>query len=72
LETLVVDLTPAALRRLGLAVVKVLVPGAHPLDRDPRWPHLGGRRMQEAPVMAGLRDAPLPVGLLNPLPHPLP
>jgi ribosomal protein S12 methylthiotransferase accessory factor len=72
LETLVVDLTPAALQQLGLTVVKMLVPGAYPLDRDARWPHLGGRRLRHTPVAAGLRSSPLPRAALNRLPHPLP
>ncbi|MFD2091480.1 YcaO-like family protein [Blastococcus deserti] len=72
LESVAVEITPPELRRLGLAVVKALVPGTYPLTLDGRWPHLGGARLRTAPVKAGLRDAPLPAASLNRLPHPFP
>ncbi len=72
LEAFVVDLTPPEIRSLGLWAVKALIPGAYPMNFDSRWPHLGGRRIHEAPVAAGLRDKPLPTGQLNRFPHPFP
>ena len=72
LETLIVELTPPAIRDLGLFVVKALVPGCYPLNFDSRWPHLGGRRLRSAPVTAGLLDSPRSFDALNRLPVPFP
>jgi len=58
LEVTVVDLTAPAMESLGLRTVKVLVPGAYPMNFDGRFPHFGGKRMRSAPVTAGLRDTP--------------
>ena len=44
LEVTVVDLTAPAMESLGLRTVKVLVPGAYPMNFDGRFPHFGGKR----------------------------
>ncbi len=72
LEALVVDLTPPEIGRLGLWVVKVLVPGFYPINFDSRWPHFGGRRISRMPVELGLLDAPVPFERLHRVPHPFP
>ena len=72
LEVLVVDLTAPEVRELGIWTVKVLVPGAYPMNFDSRWPHLGGARMTQAPVRAGVRERPLALDELNRVPHPFP
>lgn len=72
LEVVVVDLTAPAMQSLGLRTVKVLVPGAYPMNFDGRFPHFGGRRMTAAPVAAGLRETPLAVEQLCTIPHPFP
>jgi ribosomal protein S12 methylthiotransferase accessory factor len=72
LEVLLVDLTAPEIRQLGVSTVKVLVPGAYPMNFDSRWPHLGGARLTRAPVDAGLRDRPLDFAELNRTPHPFP
>jgi ribosomal protein S12 methylthiotransferase accessory factor len=73
LEVLAVDLTTDDISELGLQVVKVLVPGSLPLDFGVRWPHLGGRRLYEAPRRMGYRGRvarhPAEVNLF---PHPFP
>jgi ribosomal protein S12 methylthiotransferase accessory factor len=72
LEVTVVDLTAPAMQSLGLRTVKVLVPGAYPMNFDGRFPHFGGRRMRNAPVTAGLRDTPIALEDLCTIPHPFP
>jgi len=67
-----VDLTMPALSDLGLYTVKVLAPGTYPMNFDAVWPHLGGRRMQTAPVHSGLRHRPTPTDQLMRAPHPFP
>jgi ribosomal protein S12 methylthiotransferase accessory factor len=67
-----VDLTQPALRELGLFTVKVVVPGAYPMNFDSRWPHFGGERIYRAPVVAGLQAEPLSFEALNRIPHPFP
>jgi ribosomal protein S12 methylthiotransferase accessory factor len=47
LEVLVVELTTPDVAELGLAVVRVLVPGLQPLHGNHAWPHLGGARLRE-------------------------
>ena len=71
-DVLVVDLSLPGLRQHGLHTFKVLVPEAYTMNFDARWPHFGGRRMQEAPVRAGLLDKPVPFDQLNTVPHPFP
>jgi ribosomal protein S12 methylthiotransferase accessory factor len=72
LEVTVVDLTAPAMESLGLRTVKVLVPGAYPMNFDGRFPHFGGKRMSQAPVTAGLRDTPINFEDLCTIPHPFP
>jgi hypothetical protein len=72
LEVTVVDLTAPAMESLGLRTVKVLVPGAYPMNFDGRFPHFGGKRMSQAPVTAGLRDTPIDFEDLCTIPHPFP
>jgi ribosomal protein S12 methylthiotransferase accessory factor len=72
LEVTVVDLTAPAMESLGLRTVKVLVPGAYPMNFDGRFPHFGGKRMSQAPVTAALRDTPIGLEDLCTIPHPFP
>jgi ribosomal protein S12 methylthiotransferase accessory factor len=72
LEVTAVDLTAPAMESLGLRTVKVLIPGAYPMNFDGRFPHFGGKRMRNAPVTAGLRDTPIALEELCTIPHPFP
>ena len=72
LEVTMVNLTAPAMESLGLQTVKVLVPGAYPMNFDGRFPHFGGKRMSKAPVTAGLRDTPIDFEDLCTIPHPFP
>lgn len=66
-DVVVVDLTSADVADLGLRVVRVVVPGFHPLQMGHANRCLGGRRLPEALLAAGRepdRD--------NPYPHPFP
>jgi ribosomal protein S12 methylthiotransferase accessory factor len=70
LEVLVADLTTPDVAGLGFKVVKVLIPGMHPIDFG-YWRHLGGRRLYETPARLGYRAAYGPNDL-NLFPHPFP
>lgn len=69
---IVVDLTTPALSEMGLFTVKCVAPGSYGMNFDALWPQLGGARMTEAPVRAGLRTMPLQLDQLNRTPHPFP
>jgi ribosomal protein S12 methylthiotransferase accessory factor len=71
-DILAVDLSFSELRRRGLFTFKTLVPGAYPMNFDTLWPHFGGKRMQQAPVDAGLLSKPVTFANLNRFPHPFP
>jgi ribosomal protein S12 methylthiotransferase accessory factor len=72
LEVIAVELTLSDVADLGLKVFKVLVPGIQPIDFGVQWPHIGGRRLYEAPVRMGYRETmPMPFEL-NYFPHPFP
>jgi ribosomal protein S12 methylthiotransferase accessory factor len=68
----VVELTSPEMRELGFRVVKVLVPGLQPIDFGTQWPHLGGRRLYEAPARAGYLQSRTQPRDLNVFPHPFP
>jgi ribosomal protein S12 methylthiotransferase accessory factor len=70
LEVIAVDLTTPDVADLGFKVFKVLVPGLQPIDFGVQWPHIGGRRLYEAPVRMGF-DEKTPQDL-NYFPHPFP
>jgi ribosomal protein S12 methylthiotransferase accessory factor len=70
-DIIVVDVTSADIRSLGLHVVHVFIPGMHPLFIGHRFRALGGDRLYQVPQRLGFQ------GLLrgdsdNPYPHPLP
>lgn len=72
LEVIAVDLTSSDVKELGFKVFKVLVPGLQPIDFGMGLPHIGGRRLYEAPVRMGYKkNMPTPQGL-NYYPHPFP
>ncbi|WP_129587643.1 YcaO-like family protein [Actinomyces minihominis] len=70
LEPIVVDVTSADVRALGVEVLRVLVPGLVPNFAVGDM-HLGGGVIQREPVVLGLAEAPTNVDSLNyfPLPH---
>ena len=71
LDVVAVDLTTPDVAGLGLSVVRVVVPGLHPLFMGHRNRALGGTRLYEVPGrlgLAGLR----PGEPDNPYPHPFP
>lgn len=72
LEVIAVELTTSDVAALGFKVFKVLVPGLQPIDFGVAWPHIGGRRLYEAPVRMGYRPAPPQPWELNYYPHPFP
>ena len=67
LEPIACDLTTADVASLGLAVVRVVVPGLHPLHMGHSNRALGGRRLREVPARLGHPARPE-----NPYPHPFP
>lgn len=71
LDAIACDLTTPDIAELGLAVVRVVVPGLHPLFMGHRNRALGGRRLYEVPRRFG--DAGITAGEPdNPYPHPFP
>lgn len=71
LEAIVVDITPADIRSLGLTVVRALVPGCIPLSSDHRFEPLGGQRLYSVPPKLG-HPVPRSLDGFNPVPHPFP
>ena len=72
LSAYAVDVTTPDIREAGLWVARAVVPELCPLDVVHGIRYLGGRRLYDAPVEAGLRDRPLDPSDLNPDPHPFP
>ena len=68
---LLCELTTPDVAELGLAVVRAVVPGYHPLVSGHRYRALGGRRLWEVPQRLGYPGID-PQGGDNPLPHPYP
>lgn len=71
LEALACDLTTPDIAVLGLRVVRIIVPGMHPLFMGHRNRALGGRRLYEVPRKLG-HDGIEPGEGDNPYPHPFP
>lgn len=71
LEPLACDLTTPDVGSLGLAVVRVVVPGLNPLFMGHRNRALGGRRLYTVPQALGFPGLE-PGGHDNPYPHPFP
>lgn len=70
-RVLLADLTTPEVRDLGLAVVRAVVPGMHPLFLGHSHRATGGTRLWEVPGRIGLRGRK-PEDGDNPLPHPYP
>jgi ribosomal protein S12 methylthiotransferase accessory factor len=68
---LLADLTTEDVRRLGLCVVRAVIPGFHPLFMGHRFRALGGRRLWEVPQRLGYKGITRETGD-NPAPHPFP
>ena len=68
---LLCELTTPDVAELGLAVVRAVVPGYHPLVAGHRYRALGGRRLWEVPQRLG-HPGISPQEGDNPLPHPYP
>jgi ribosomal protein S12 methylthiotransferase accessory factor len=71
LDVIARDLTTPDVAELGLAVVRVVVPGLHPLFMGHHNRALGGRRLYEVPRRLGLGGV-APGEPDNPYPHPFP
>jgi ribosomal protein S12 methylthiotransferase accessory factor len=68
---LLVDLTTPDVSELGLAVVRAIIPGYHPLYMGYRTRATGGRRLWETPQKLGYLGISRKTGD-NPFPHPYP
>lgn len=68
---LVTDLTTPDVEELGLAVVRAIIPGFHPLFMGYKYRALGGSRLWKIPQTLGYRGVIRESGD-NPLPHPFP
>jgi ribosomal protein S12 methylthiotransferase accessory factor len=71
LEAVACDLTTEDVRALGLSVVRVVVPGLHPLFMGHQNRALGGSRLYTVPQRLGCRGLN-PFEPDNPYPHPFP
>jgi ribosomal protein S12 methylthiotransferase accessory factor len=71
LDVIICDLTTPDIAELGLAVVRVVVPGLHPLFMGYQSRALGGHRLYEVPARLGLSGIALGEPD-NPYPHPFP
>lgn len=70
-RVLMADITPPDVSDAGLCVVRVLVPGYHPLIMGYRIRATGGTRLWTVPQQCGLPGLD-PAAGDNPLPHPFP
>lgn len=70
-RALLVDLTTPDVGGLGLSVVRVVIPGFHPLQIGHRLRALGGRRLRTVPRWFGHAGI-TPFAGDNPAPHPYP
>src|SRR6185295_13809813 len=70
-EVIVTDITTPDIAEVGLAAVRVIVPGLVPLHGEHPRPYLGVRRLFEVPLRLGWgRRGWSPESGLNPFPHP--
>jgi len=67
-----IDVTTPDVDEAGFKVVRVVVPGLHPMDINHRYPHLGGRRLFEVPHKLGRAANCAIEDTLNMQPHPFP
>jgi ribosomal protein S12 methylthiotransferase accessory factor len=65
------DLTSSDVGNLGLAVVRAVIPGFHPLHMGFKTRALGGQRLWSVPQRLGYPGISLESGD-NPAPHPYP
>jgi ribosomal protein S12 methylthiotransferase accessory factor len=70
-QVLLADLTTPDVREVGLAVVRAVIPGFHPLVAGHRFRALGGSRLWTVPQKLGYSGI-TPEGGDNPYPHPYP
>jgi ribosomal protein S12 methylthiotransferase accessory factor len=70
-KPLLVDLTTPDIRELGLAVVRAVIPGFHPLFMGHDLRALGGLRLWNVPQLIGYAGITATSGD-NPWPHPFP
>ncbi|WP_433166900.1 TOMM precursor leader peptide-binding protein [Kribbella sp. CA-247076] len=70
-DVLAVEVTPPDVARLGVRVVRGLVPGFVPIWFGADQARLGGSRLLEMPARIGLRPGPARIDDLNLAPHPL-
>jgi ribosomal protein S12 methylthiotransferase accessory factor len=70
-RVLLADLTTPDVRDVGLAVVRAVIPGFHPLVVGHRFRALGGRRLWQVPAKLGYPAIDRRIGD-NPYPHPYP
>lgn len=71
LDVIALDLTTPDIAALGLSVVRVVVPGMHPLFMGHKNRALGGHRLYTVPQLFGHRGLQ-PGEADNPYPHPFP
>lgn len=71
-EVIGVDVTTPDIEELGFYVMRVIIPGLHPLHLGYGNRYLGGERLYQIPERLGFTSTPTTEGDVNPLPHPFP
>lgn len=71
-EIIGVDVTTPDIAEIGLHVIRVIIPGLHPLHLGYKNRCLGGKRLYEIPGKLGFTRGPVKEEDINPYPHPFP
>lgn len=71
-EVIGVDVTTPDIMELGFYVMRVIIPGLHPLHLGYGNRYLGGNRLYQISKDLGFTSAPTTEAGINPLPHPFP
>src|SRR5262249_27225337 len=69
MSVIAIDRTSADVSTTGLCVVKVLIPGMHPIGFGMHNQRLGGQRLYSSPVELGYADVETREEELNLVPH---
>ncbi|MFW9940482.1 MAG: YcaO-like family protein [Candidatus Thorarchaeota archaeon] len=72
LDVIVIDLTTRDVKEVGFSVVRVIIPGLHPLHGNHQFRFLGGNRLYNVPRILGYTQKDTTEEELYAWPHPFP